>query len=100
VRRAEVMSDMAHTLSVACKLFGLATVRTEVMNAILLRTSQPSKVETLQRELSALVAARQELHAARASQEQLEQNRLEIAQRQWELSYALIERHLPHTRAA
>ncbi len=70
------------------------------MNTILLRTSQPSKVETLQRELSALVAVRQDLRAVLATHEELERNRLEIAQRQWELSYALIERYLPHTRAA
>ena len=69
------------------------------MNAIPLRTSE-SRVETLQCELSTLVARRQELRAQGGSHELLEQNRLEIALCQWELSYALIERYLPQERRA
>ena len=70
------------------------------MSAIQLRKSQPT-VETLQRDLSALVALRQDLRARGESNEVLEQNRLEIARCQWQLSYALIERHLPaQSRAA
>jgi hypothetical protein len=70
------------------------------MSAIQLRKSQPT-VETLQRNLSALVALRQDLRARGESDEILEHNRLEIARCQWQLSYALIERYLPaQSRAA
>lgn len=70
------------------------------MSTIQLRKSQPT-VETLQRDLSALVALRQDLRTRGESDEILEQNRLEIASCQWQLSYALIERYLPaQSRAA
>jgi hypothetical protein len=70
-----------------------------VMSTIPLRKSQAT-VETLQRELSALVALRQELRTRGEAGEVLEQNRVEIARCQWQLSYALIERYLPQRRAA
>jgi hypothetical protein len=70
-----------------------------VMSTIPLRKSYPT-VETLQRELSALVALRQELRTRGEGDEALEQNRLDIARCQWQLSYALIERYLPQKHAA
>jgi len=69
------------------------------MNAISLRKSEPT-VEKLQHDLSALVALRQDIRARGESDEVLEQNRLEIARCQWQLSYALIERYLRQSRAA
>lgn len=70
-----------------------------VMSAIPLRTHEPT-VEALKRDISTLVALRQELRARGESEEILEQNRREIASCQWRLSYALIERYLPQKRAA
>jgi len=57
-------------------------------------------VETLSAKIRALVAKRQELRAARVTADALEQNRIELARSQWELSRALIERHLPGEPAA
>ena len=54
-------------------------------------------VESLTRRISALCAERQELRARGAAETTLEQNRLKIAEAQWELSHALIERYLPKT---
>ena len=51
-------------------------------------------VEELQTRIDRLTAERQRLRAERASHDVLEQNRLEIARTQWELSHALIDRHL------
>ena len=51
-------------------------------------------VEVLQERIGQLAAQRQDLRAERAERETLEQNRLEIARAQWELSHALIERYL------
>lgn len=56
-------------------------------------------VETLLERLEALTRERQELRARSAAPDALERNRLTIAQTQWELSYALIERHLPGVAA-
>ena len=51
-------------------------------------------VELLQTEISVLCSERQRLRAAGAADGDLEQNRLEIARLQWELSHALIGRHV------
>jgi hypothetical protein len=51
-------------------------------------------VEALQREISSLCAERQRLRASGAQGGELEQNRLEIARLQWQLSHALIQRHM------
>ncbi|MGB2952728.1 MAG: hypothetical protein WBB74_04960 [Gaiellaceae bacterium] len=47
-----------------------------------------------------LVSERQQLRAAAADETALEQNRLAIVRCQWELSHALIARHLPAAAAA
>ncbi len=51
-------------------------------------------VEVLQMEIDVLCSERQRLRAAGAADGDLEQNRLEIASLQWELSHALIGRHV------
>jgi hypothetical protein len=56
-------------------------------------------VETLLERLEALTLERQQLRAASATPDALERNRMTIARTQWELSYALIERHLPGVAA-
>jgi hypothetical protein len=53
------------------------------------------RVEELRDRISELVAQRQQLRSFGASGPLLEQNRLELARSQQELSRALIERHLP-----
>ena len=57
-------------------------------------------VESLTEVLGELTRARQDLRAAQAGSVALEQNRVAIAQAQWELSYALIARYLPSPAAA
>jgi len=57
-------------------------------------------VESLTEVLGELTRARQDLRAAQAGSVALEQNRVAIAQAQWELSYALLERYLPSPAAA
>lgn len=52
-------------------------------------------VEALTARIAALVADRQRLRSDGAGEDALEPNRLEIAQLQWQLSQALIARHLP-----
>jgi hypothetical protein len=54
-------------------------------------------VETLTQHISMLATERQTLRTNGASEDALEHNRMEIAGAQWELSYALIERHLPNS---
>jgi hypothetical protein len=53
-----------------------------------------SSVERLQTRIGDLCSERQRLRAAGAGEGELEQNRLEIARLQQELSHALIGRHL------
>jgi hypothetical protein len=57
-------------------------------------------VESLLDRIGALVAERQGLRLAGAAADELERNRLEIANAQWLLSDALIERYLPQQQAA
>jgi hypothetical protein len=52
-------------------------------------------VETLLAEISDLTMERQRLREAGVNGERLERNRVKLARKQWELSHALIERHLP-----
>jgi hypothetical protein len=52
-------------------------------------------VETLTKEISRIVARRQELRAAGAPPAALEENRRDLAAAQSQLSLLLIERHLP-----
>lgn len=51
-------------------------------------------VEDLQAEIGVLAAERQRLRTTGSNETDLERNRLEIARLQWELSHALIGRHL------
>jgi hypothetical protein len=55
--------------------------------------ASPKTVEALQAEIGDLCARRQHLRASGAEERDLEQNRLEIARLQWELSHALIGRY-------
>ena len=57
------------------------------------RVSAPRDTDSLLDEISGLVADRQRLRARGASGAALERNRLKIARRQWELSYALIRQY-------
>ena len=45
--------------------------------------------------MSTLARERQELRDVGAAEKKLERNRIALARAQWELSHALIERHLP-----
>jgi hypothetical protein len=51
-------------------------------------------VEALEERVSSLALQRQALRAAGAGEPALERNRVALAHAQWELSHALIERHL------
>jgi hypothetical protein len=52
-------------------------------------------VEALLARIDELTAQRQELRDRNAGARALERNRIRLARAQWELSHALIERHLP-----
>jgi hypothetical protein len=57
-------------------------------------------VESLSDQHATLVRERQELRSTGAALEQLERNRLAIVECQWQLSQALIARHLLPATAA
>ena len=52
-------------------------------------------VEELQEQIAAVVHQRQRMRTSGASQASLERNRLQLVGSHWQLSHALIERHLP-----
>lgn len=62
------------------------------------RQTSPT-VESLSNLLESLARERQELRSSGAGSVVLEQNRVQIARAQWELSHALIERYLPKPAA-
>jgi hypothetical protein len=73
------------------------------MSATLRRPSRPSRfrrghsrptVEALLEEISGLTAQRQSLRDQGVKESRLERNRVKLARKQWELSYALIDRYL------
>jgi hypothetical protein len=73
------------------------------MSATLRRPSIPSPfrrghsrptVETLLEEISGLTSERQNLRDQGINGSRLERNRVKLARKQWELSHALIDRHL------
>jgi hypothetical protein len=57
-------------------------------------------VEALTELLGSLTLERQALRASDAGSVTLERNRVAIARAQWDLSHALIQRHLPDSAAA
>jgi hypothetical protein len=59
------------------------------------RRRMAQTVEALTELLGSLTLERQSLRASDASSIALERNRVAIARAQWDLSHALIERHLP-----
>jgi hypothetical protein len=73
------------------------------MSATLRRPSRPSRfrrghsrptVEALLEEISGLTTQRQSLRDQGVNGSRLERNRVKLARKQWELSYALIDRYL------
>jgi hypothetical protein len=58
------------------------------------RAPSVSSVEELQARIDRLTVERQQLRAERVGGDVLEANRIELARMQWELSHALIARHL------
>jgi hypothetical protein len=57
-------------------------------------------VETLQARIAYLASERQSLRSRGAGHLVLERNRVRLARAQWQLSFALIERHLPRAEQA
>jgi hypothetical protein len=58
------------------------------------RRSRQATVESLMEQIALLASDRQRLRETGARPAALERNRIKLARRQWELSHALIERHL------
>jgi hypothetical protein len=54
-------------------------------------------VEALQARIADLSRERQDLRTLNAAEPELERNRLEIVEAQWDLSHALVRRYLPAT---
>jgi hypothetical protein len=52
-------------------------------------------VEALQARIADLSRERQDLRTLNAAEPDLERNRLEIVEAQWDLSHALVRRYLP-----
>jgi hypothetical protein len=80
------------------------TMMSHESSAAILRPTVPSRfrrrhrrrsVEALLGEISELTMERQRLRDAGVNGARLERNRVKLARKQWELSHALIERHLP-----
>jgi hypothetical protein len=76
---------------------------TTEMSATLLRPARPSRfrrghsrpsVEALLEEIADLTSERQRLRDQGVNGSRLERNRVKLARKQWQLSYALIERYL------
>jgi hypothetical protein len=59
------------------------------------RRTDVENVEALLDRIQSLASERQLLRARGAGELVLERNRVQIARAQWQLSYALIQRHLP-----
>ena len=64
------------------------------------RSALHHTVETLTAEIGRIVVERQDLRAAGATPEALEENRRRLATAQSQLSLLLIERYLPPARSA
>jgi hypothetical protein len=79
-----MLSDGFPSLRAAEQLFAVNSVPTQIMD-------NQTHVETLLRQISRLVAERQNLRGQPNRQRELEENRLEIARCQRELNHALIE---------
>jgi hypothetical protein len=86
-----MLSEGFHTLPEPRKPFRPGTVTREVMSTIPFRPRTEQSVERLLRQISVLVAERQELRTHPAGADALEQNRMEIARCQRELNHALIQ---------
>ncbi len=70
------------------------------MSIVDTRAHPDRTVESVSKEIGRIVAARQELRAAGAGPDALEANRKLLGDAQAQLSRLLIERYLPHRRAA
>jgi hypothetical protein len=73
------------------------------MSALLLRPARPTRfrrghsrpsVEVLLTEIASLTTERQRLREQGVNGSRLERNRVKLARKQWQLSYALIDRYL------
>lgn len=76
------------------------TVAMTSLRPIRFKRKHAHTVESLTELLSSLTLERQALRSSEAGSVDLERNRMAIAKAQWELSYALIERHVPGPAAA
>jgi hypothetical protein len=77
-----------------------ATPLRPVVNARARRSRSRPTVEALQERHRTLVAERQALRRSDSDERALERNRLKIVRCQYELSHALIARHVPRARSA